>query len=959
MATLSFITYFDTSQLKFRIQDTTNYSGQGLIPANIKGVLKIVTPRGITYDNTSYSSPDVNPSVSLYSGYIALPVNAQGYIMAGTYTVTYSIQDSGNGNAISNQSNTYSYSFIIPEITITQTVDGYNSTFTSIDSTTYGTPVSHTRTHSVTPPSGSPLSPTSNSNSTISYPANIWSGIWTSVITSVLTYTQGDLVIDVAITGTETVKAYLNDMSVIRTYIEDLNDLYDTARKANRDMSYHIQGALLKIATAYEGYDLALYYNDLTTAYLRTVDIIEELNDYITITFPEEIIPFVNHQGGSSHQPVSVSNAATFGINLSAAQVMTFSLATTGHGGFLPTLSGNATDYFGGDGSFHALTGGGDVFKTDFAAFDSTRAITAINITNWNTAYSNTHTHANKSLLDTYTQTDVNLASAVSLKHTHANKTLLDTYDQTNANITSAISLKHTHANKALLDTYTQTEANLASAVSLKHSHANKALLDTYTQTNVNITTAISQSHTHANKTLLDTYTQTDIGLADAVSKKHAHSNLTLLETYTQTDTDITTAITQSHTHSNKTLLDTLTSGGTGDQFLSDVGDYRAITISGVTDTQVVYIDGTATAGNANLTFDKTTNTLTSLISSIGTAVITTELDFTDNTVSIYNSAGNMTFKDTSYTKTLTELVSGATNYWTASGSNIYFGTGTDRVGINQSVPSAELDVIGHIVANNFDSDLFRYKNSNVLIGPNAGDQETGSGFFYLDVTNRTDPLIYADFTSRKLEFNGDMYVLGSKILNFGTAITRIYRSTGDNLTFNDAVANSGNPINLVQLIDETYNVLKAGFNDLAAVKLITTANKSDWNKAAILVTSGGGTLYLDNSGKYTSPAGGGVTPTDYTWKWDASLYYRPYSSKTEAGGVASSGKFWTGTDNPTATNRINYDGNLHVTNLFAHSTIEATSSSGGLVLQATDTTRYLVQVMNDGGSAYLNLTAL
>lgn len=36
----------------------------------------------------------------------------------------------------------------------------------------------------------------------------------------------------------------------------------------------------------------------------------------------------------------------------------------------------------------------------------------------------------------------------------------------------------HEHANKALLDTYTQTEANLADAVTKKHAHANKAELD-------------------------------------------------------------------------------------------------------------------------------------------------------------------------------------------------------------------------------------------------------------------------------------------------------------------------------------------------------------------------------------------------------------------------------------------------------------------------------------------------
>ena len=36
----------------------------------------------------------------------------------------------------------------------------------------------------------------------------------------------------------------------------------------------------------------------------------------------------------------------------------------------------------------------------------------------------------------------------------------------------------HSHSNKALLDTYTQTETNLASAVSNNHTHSNKATLD-------------------------------------------------------------------------------------------------------------------------------------------------------------------------------------------------------------------------------------------------------------------------------------------------------------------------------------------------------------------------------------------------------------------------------------------------------------------------------------------------
>lgn len=78
------------------------------------------------------------------------------------------------------------------------------------------------------------------------------------------------------------------------------------------------------------------------------------------------------------------------------------------------------------------------------------------------------------------------LAEQVSLlnsaKHTHSNKTLLDSYDQTNTNIADAVSQKHSHSNKSLLDNYTQTETDLADAVTKKHSHSNKSVLDKLTE---------------------------------------------------------------------------------------------------------------------------------------------------------------------------------------------------------------------------------------------------------------------------------------------------------------------------------------------------------------------------------------------------------------------------------------------------------------------------------------------
>lgn len=50
--------------------------------------------------------------------------------------------------------------------------------------------------------------------------------------------------------------------------------------------------------------------------------------------------------------------------------------------------------------------------------------------------------------------------------------------DATAADLDEAVSESHTHANKALLDAYTQTEANLADAVAKRHTHGNQGVLD-------------------------------------------------------------------------------------------------------------------------------------------------------------------------------------------------------------------------------------------------------------------------------------------------------------------------------------------------------------------------------------------------------------------------------------------------------------------------------------------------
>ena len=63
-------------------------------------------------------------------------------------------------------------------------------------------------------------------------------------------------------------------------------------------------------------------------------------------------------------------------------------------------------------------------------------SVSSTDVTNWNTAATNSHTHANKTLLDTITSGDVSdWNGAVTNSHTHSNKTVLDGI--TAANITA------------------------------------------------------------------------------------------------------------------------------------------------------------------------------------------------------------------------------------------------------------------------------------------------------------------------------------------------------------------------------------------------------------------------------------------------------------------------------------------------------------------------------------------
>jgi hypothetical protein len=384
-------------------------------------------------------------------------------------------------------------------------------------------------------------------------------------------------------------------------------------------------------------------------------------------------------------------------------------------------------------------------------------------------------------------------------------------------------------------------------------------------------------------------------------------------------------AYSKEHVHTNISLLNSITSAGAGTSALMNDGTYKLIpTLLGGANTYVQYNNSGVLGGDSTFFFNNSTKVL---------SVQSLALSSTGTTLTV-DGGNNLVFTDSiAGSKTLTSLIGGATNYWTTTTGGIYY---TNKVGINNASTLTEaLTVTGNIQATNFNSSYIRYKNSNILIGPNAGDNETGSNLLYIAEDNTATPLVYGNFTNQELIFNADTYINSVKRLAFGDSLVTIRRDGSGNLEFRDLHANGGSPVILSDLITGSLSAyaLKSDFISYTSVNSISAANLVTWGKASILQTGGLATNFLGQDGNYHAGAGGGVTPTDGIFKFDlGKVKYRPYNDKTEAGGVASSGKFWISSDVPTATNILAYNGYLYTTSLISG---DNTSSNIGVIGQS------------------------
>lgn len=228
---------------QFVLTDLTDYTAPAIPTTGVKGVFKITDPSNtIIYNNTTYGAgSDIVRNISAVNQIvIPLPINADGTVVQGNYTLVYSVQitDGSNPVYIVTQTHTYNNQYVAPVVSITQTVDCISPLFTSVDVTDYtvnGVAPTITRTHTLNYPFGSAGegSPLVSSAQTITT-STFYNGTQTTEISTILGYTFSDgLIVSDTVTGT---KEILVDCTFICSIYCCLRSLYNN-RENNRGVN--------------------------------------------------------------------------------------------------------------------------------------------------------------------------------------------------------------------------------------------------------------------------------------------------------------------------------------------------------------------------------------------------------------------------------------------------------------------------------------------------------------------------------------------------------------------------------------------------------------------------------------------------------------------------------------------------------------------------------------------------
>jgi hypothetical protein len=208
--TLSILTCFELNNdpKNFNITDDSPFGAEGISLADVVGILRITGPNGaVVYENAGFatddfSSPDIDHDVQLYNDLISLPLDVDGNVLVGSYTIEYKIEVIGATQpGIYSLVKNYEYCYEAPDVVISAKTDCFSSVLTGEDDTAYDiegattTSLLRTFTAYAPPTSGLPDSSTSNKVITVN---PIATKTWTLEVSSDVQYdfTDGLCVID-------------------------------------------------------------------------------------------------------------------------------------------------------------------------------------------------------------------------------------------------------------------------------------------------------------------------------------------------------------------------------------------------------------------------------------------------------------------------------------------------------------------------------------------------------------------------------------------------------------------------------------------------------------------------------------------------------------------------------------------------------------------------------------------
>jgi len=127
----------DKTQSYFVITDTTDYASQGVVTNDVEGLIKVVSPSGIVYDNTDFSDPDLELVTSRVNRAIIVPTYVgTNNPLKGTYTISLTSSDD-SGVTKFTRTKVFQYDLNTPVPLIDVTVDCISPQLKSEDKTVY------------------------------------------------------------------------------------------------------------------------------------------------------------------------------------------------------------------------------------------------------------------------------------------------------------------------------------------------------------------------------------------------------------------------------------------------------------------------------------------------------------------------------------------------------------------------------------------------------------------------------------------------------------------------------------------------------------------------------------------------------------------------------------------------------------------------------------------------------